>query len=72
MEKQQELLDPNSCWNRATAHELVFVSLGRDVAAPAGIRAWASERIRLGKNAEGDSQIQEALALADKMEKTSS
>ena len=44
--------------------EMVFVLLGRDAAAPAAIRAWAAERIRLGKNAPGDEQVTEALACA--------
>jgi hypothetical protein len=47
---------------------MVFVLLGRDAAAPAAIRAWAAERIRLGKNAPTDEQIVEALRCADTMQ----
>ncbi len=55
----------------AHAHpeEMTFVLLGRDAAAPFAIRAWANERIRLGKNTATDPQILEARACADTMEK---
>jgi hypothetical protein len=46
---------------------MVFVLLGRDTAAPFAIRAWADERVRLGKNVETDAQIVEARACADTM-----
>ena len=54
----------------AHAHpqEMVFVLLSRDAAAPFAIRAWADERVRLGKNAETDEQIVEARACARTME----
>jgi hypothetical protein len=68
MQKYRELSDLNSCLNRAKADEWVFVLLGRDVAAPHTIRAWAAERIRLGKNSVEDAQIQEALYCAGAME----
>jgi hypothetical protein len=47
---------------------MLFVLLGRDVAAPFAIRAWVDERLRLGKNMRGDAQIAEALACAETME----
>ncbi len=62
MRKRDELTDPTSCLNRAGAEEWLFVLLGRDVAAPATVRAWIGERIRLGKNRRDDSQIVEAEA----------
>ena len=68
MEKRQELSRPDSCLNRARPDELIFVLLARDAAAPAAIRAWVEERIRLGKNAVDDQQIAEALVLAARME----
>lgn len=68
MMKARELADPTSCLNKARDNEILFVLLGRDVAAPAAIRAWAAERIRLGKNHPGDEQIEEALACAMSME----
>ena len=60
MRKRQELTDPSSCMNRARDDEMTFVLLGRDVAAPATVRAWIEERIRLGKNNRNDAQIVEA------------
>lgn len=60
MLKRYELTDPKSCLNKASDEENLFVLLGRDPAAPAAIRAWIAERIRLGKNAPGDGQILEA------------
>lgn len=68
MIKRLELTDPNSCMSRAKDDEMVFVLLGRDKAAPAAIRAWCDERIRLGKNRDDDPQITEALNCADAME----
>lgn len=67
MKKHDELSHPNSCLSRAHDDEMVFVLLGRDVAAPVAIQAWVEERIRLGKNMPGDTQILEALACAESM-----
>ncbi len=61
MKKYDELSDGRSCLNRALPDEWLFVLLGRDRAAPAAVRAWIEERIRLGKNQRDDSQIVEAL-----------
>lgn len=69
MRKAQELTDPRSCMSKARDDEMTFVLLARDVAAPATIRAWANERIRLGKNHYKDAQIVEALLVADEMER---
>lgn len=60
MRKRDELTDPTSYLSRAHEDEWCFVLLGRDRAAPAAIRAWIAERLRLGKNQPGDSQIIEA------------
>ena len=68
MIKVLELQDPDSCLNKARADEWLFILLGRDPAAPAAIRAWVVERVRLGKNASGDAQISEALDCARSME----
>lgn len=57
MRKLEELTNPDSCLNRARYSEMLFVLLGRDPAAPAAIRAWIEERIRLGKNRPDDAQI---------------
>jgi hypothetical protein len=60
MRKRDELTDPNSCMSKARDDEWTFVLLGRDKAAPAAVRAWIAERIRLGKNKPDDAQIVEA------------
>ena len=67
MRKDLEVAHPTSCWNKATDSELVFVLLGRDKAAPAAIEAWCQERIRIGKNVEGDPQIVDARRCAAEM-----
>ena len=69
MRKQDELSSTKSCTATAHPQEMVFVLLGRDAAAPFAIRAWADERVRLGKNVEGDVQIVEARACADTMDR---
>jgi hypothetical protein len=69
MRKRDELTLPQSCMSRARDDEMTFVLLGRDAAAPAAIRVWCNERVRLGKNQVEDAQIQEALACADTMDR---
>lgn len=68
MRKQDELTNLKSCMSRARPDEMTFVLLGRDAAAPAAIRAWVAERMRLGKNQRDDEQIVEALECADAMD----
>lgn len=68
MRKRDELTNPDSCMSRARDDEMTFVLLGRDLAAPVAIRAWITERIRLGKNQPEDPQILEAEACARVME----
>jgi hypothetical protein len=68
MRKKDELTKEHTCMQHAHPEEMVFVLLSRDVAAPAAIRAWVAERLRLGKNVETDGQIVEALACAYTME----
>ena len=68
MIKRDEIEDPESCLNKARDDERLFVLLARDPAAPAAIRAWIAERIRLGRNAAVDAQIQEAFDCAARME----
>jgi hypothetical protein len=57
-----------SCLNRAHDQEHLFVMLSRDPAAPVAIRAWITERLRLGRNSPGDEQIREAYECAALME----
>lgn len=68
MIKHSELSNKESCLNRATAGEMIFVLLARDEAAPATIRFWIRERIRSGKNSLDDVQMQEAENCARVME----
>ena len=57
------------CYAKAGPDEEMFVLLGRDAAAPAAIRAWVVNRVMMGKNQPGDSQLIEALACAERMYK---
>lgn len=68
MLKAEETANPQSCWNKGRHDERMFVLLARDEAAPAAIRVWCAERIRLGKNQPGDPQIEEAMLCAALME----
>jgi len=68
MIKHDEISNTNSCLNKASDGERLFVMLARDPAAPVAIRAWITERIRLGKNASGDEQLREAFECAALME----
>lgn len=69
MIKRDELTNKQSCLNRAADDEMLFVLLARDVAAPATIRFWADERVRLCRNHRNDPKIVEALACADAMDR---
>lgn len=68
MRKWEELSRPDSCLLRAHTDEMTFVLLGRDIAAPATIRFWIGERLRLGKNRPDDAQLVEAEQCAQVME----
>ena len=60
MLKHVEAIDPNSCWNKATPNEFVFVLLGKDIAAADTVDFWIKRRIELGKNQPNDKQITDA------------
>lgn len=64
MRKRDELADDTSCLNRAKDDELIFVLLGRDIAAAMTVEFWARKRIELGKNNSSDVQIVDALRWA--------
>lgn len=68
MRKHEEISNPNSCFNKASDQELLFVLLERDKAAPATIRFWAEERIRRGLNSINDEQITRALQISSTIE----
>lgn len=69
MRKQFELADSESCLNRAQNNEMVFVLRGHDVAAPFAIRQWVQMRVTMGKNTLDDKQMQDALSVANIMER---
>ncbi len=69
MIKREELAKPASCLNKASDDEMLFILLARDPAAPATIRFWIKERIRLNKNHHDDAKIIEAEQCAQAMEK---
>ena len=69
MEKRMEISVEESTWNKATDFEMTFILLARDVAAPATIRFWIAERIRLGKNKPDDVQLAKAEYCATEMER---
>jgi inorganic triphosphatase YgiF len=68
MREKDELSKQHTCMQTAHDEEMMFVLLSRDAAAPVALRAWVAERLRLGKNAETDKQIVEALTCAESME----
>lgn len=61
------------CYAKAEPDEPMFILLGRDPNAPAAVRKWADSRNRMinaGEKPDSDKAIvQEALALADEMER---
>ena len=67
MKKIQEISDPNSCLNRASPDEFLFVLRSKDKAMADTIVFWAGLRIGMGLNKLWDPKIQEALALAEKL-----
>lgn len=68
MRKIDEACLLDSCWSKAKDDEMLFILLARDLAAPATIRFWIQERIRLGKNRPEDAKLLEAEACAKAME----
>lgn len=67
MIKRDEQSNPDSCLNKAAEDEPIFTLRATDVCAPGIIREWARQRIARRRNERGDSQILEALSLADAM-----
>lgn len=68
MIKRDVIDNSESCLNRAASQEHLFVLLSRDPASPVAIRAWITERLRIGRNVPGDEQIREAYECAALME----
>lgn len=69
MLKRDEMMHPQSCINRAGDDEAVFVLLARDPVAPTLVRLWADLRVLAGKNRRGDPEIEEAIRIAEVMER---
>jgi len=67
MKMEHEIVNEDSCFNKARIDETVFILLGRDPSAAAAIREWAKDRIMRGKNKADDPQIVSALADANQM-----
>lgn len=67
MQKNFELTNADSCWNKAADDEELFVLRGTDPAAPAAIEAWRMERIALGLNDINDDKIASAAGVIEKM-----
>lgn len=67
--RQQNLLDPESCLNRAAPDEPIFVLRGHDVAAAQTVRDWAHRRVVVGKSSDNSPEIIEAMKLADEMDR---
>lgn len=64
MKKVDELREPESCLNRATSHEPIFVLRGKDRVAAVAVRHWAT----MAEGIHEPSKIKEALQLADQMD----
>jgi hypothetical protein len=64
MRRHEEIMDPDSCFNKALPDELMFVLLERDEAAPYAVEEWARKRIELGLNSPDDLKILSALQWA--------
>lgn len=70
MTKQENIDDPNSCWNKAEPDEPIFILRANDMAAPELVLWWASGYItrkchRLTE--EVWAKYRDALSIADKM-----
>lgn len=69
MKKLDEISNENSCLNKSKENEPIFVLCARDPIAAKIVRLWAYIRIGEFYNTAGDNKINEALKLADEMEK---
>jgi len=63
MTKQEELDDPNSCFNKAGKDEQIFVLRGKDVSSPAIILEW----IKLNFHSSPVIKLNDAFHIAQKM-----
>lgn len=68
--KAENILNPNSCWNKAANEEPIFVLRSTDTLAPDLIRTWAAlyrSRHREAWSADRESKYNDALRCADAM-----
>jgi len=67
--KSENILNPDSCWNKAANDEPVFVLRSTDGAAPDLVRTWAAlYKHRTGLRSPDQSRkYQDALNVADAM-----
>jgi hypothetical protein len=64
--KQENIVDPKSCWNRAGLDEPVFVLRANDPSAPDTIIMWANRyRMRGGRLEKFHEAIAAAQAMRD-------
>lgn len=64
MNKQQMILTPNSCLNRANPEEPIFVLRANDPSAPQIVRLWAEANV----NVQSEDKRGEAYQVANDME----
>jgi hypothetical protein len=64
MIKSEEIVNPNSCLNKAGDDEMVFVVRAKDPAFRATIMFWVLERVRMGVNHPADKKLLDALKCA--------
>lgn len=65
MLKKQELSLPNSCLNKASSNEPIFVIRGKDPLAPMLIRHWAT----MADGVHEIGKVEEARSFAEEIEK---
>lgn len=68
MKKSEELSNSQSCLNKASDTEMLFVLLGRDPAFAGTVRDWAQRRVRMGLNSRHDVKILSAIIDAGQVE----
>ena len=66
MRKRDELINPESTWNRAAQDEPLFVIRAKDKLSASMVRLWAETAAMTG--AHEPEKIREARALAEAME----
>jgi hypothetical protein len=67
--KHEELIDPNSCLNKARDDEMLFILCGDDRSAPSTVMDWIRHRVEFGQNAPTDGKLQCAGSVAEIMDR---